>query len=287
GPLSEAAELARADGELLLEGHLRLHLAHGHGYDGDLSSAYAHLWRLAEIAEALDEPYVHVAVLTLEGLGALVEGDHGRALEQLRRGSERLEELGAPSDAARIARNLGLALRASGQIDEALQALDRAERLALRGRARGTLATIRTEIVDLQALKGEADPDVLLAALDAVVAVGNLRAIGVLRTRLGELERDPATVAVGVLELLDADRRWAAASLATLLGMLPTGHPLHERGPAAVRELAQGWGIPLDAAAEAVVAPYRQGTDALPDGWEPELRAELRRLAAPQSQGST
>ncbi|MGV3760017.1 MAG: hypothetical protein ACO1PW_10830, partial [Actinomycetota bacterium] len=284
--LTEAAEIARELGEPALEGHLRLHLAQGHGYDGDLAAALAHVARLDEIAADLGNPYVPLAVESLRGLAAMVEGDHAQARARLAHVAEALEALDAPSDAARIGRNLGVALRAAGQLDEALEALDRAERLALRARARGLLATIRTDIADVQAVRGRAEPDVLRSALDAVLAVGNLRGAGVLRTRLGQLQGDPATVAVGVLELLDADQMWAAVSLAGLLELLPADHPLHEHGPAAVRTLSEGWGIPLDVEAHAVLERYRESAPApLPDGWEGTLRAALRAVAQDTSGG--
>lgn len=278
--LTEAAEIARQLGALALEGHLRLHAAQGHAYDGDLPAAMAHAARLEEIAGSLGNPFVPLAVESVHAMAAMMEGDHVGSHARLRFVAEQLEALDAPGDAARISRNLGVALRASGHLDEALEALDRAERLAARARARGLLATIRTDIADVQAMRGRADPAVLLSALDSLLAVGNLRGVGILRTRLGQLEGDPATVAIGALELLDADQMWAAVALATLLELLPRDHPLHAHGPAAVRALSQGWGIPLDVASRGVLERYRTGdTPPPPTGWEQDLRAALRRVA--------
>lgn len=286
-PLTEAAEIARELDDLALETFLRLHLAHAHGYEGDRAAERAAVARLVEIAEALDNPFVPLAVESLHGLAAMVAGDHERAHDRLRFVAEQLEALDAPSDAARLGRNLAVSLRAAGHLDEALEALDRAERLALRAKARGLLATIRTDIADLQALRGRVDPEMMHSALEAVLVVGNLRAAGILRTRLGQLERDPAAVAAGTLDLLDADQRWAAVSLATLLALLPADHPLQAQGPGAVQVLGEGWGVPLDAAASALLEPYRDGPPApLPERWEDELRAALRRVVA-QGAGST
>src|SRR5690606_5104547 len=99
--------------------------------------------------------------------------------------AEQLEQLEAWSDAARIHRSASLAYRATGDIDTALDRLWLAEHFALEGRARGTLATVRTDLADLQTQLGVAGaPDALEAALSAVLAVGNVRAAGLIRTRL-------------------------------------------------------------------------------------------------------
>src|SRR5690606_1246071 len=110
---------------------------------------------------------------------------------------------------------------AVGEVHAALDRLRVAEHLALEARARGTLATIRTDIADLQTQLGvDGAADALDAALAAVLAVGNVRAAGLIRTRLGSVHGDPATTALGTLDLLHSDRKWAAASLATLLSQL-------------------------------------------------------------------
>lgn len=277
--LDEAARIAADAGDLALEGHLQLHLANARGYDGDLPRARKHFDRLREIVAELDSPYVRAGTDGLGALSRLVLGDPAGARDGLEAAAERLEQLGALSDAARTRRNLALACRAAGDVEAALAALEHAERLALRAKARGTLATIRTDLADLQVQQGQTGSEVLRSALDAVLAVGNTRAAGLLRTRLGVAEDDPATVALGVLDLWDTDQRWAAPSLATLLGMLPADHELHEHGPAAVAELLQGWGTPLDAREAAIAEPFADAPAPATGDWEELVRSALTHLA--------
>src|SRR5699024_1037818 len=105
--------------------------------------------------------------------------------------ADRLDALAAPSDAARTLRVAGLAWRTAGRPDAALADLEAAEARARHSGARGTLATIRAEIVELRRERGDLDPQKLRDARTSVLAVGNLRAAGLLGRLIGNAERDP------------------------------------------------------------------------------------------------
>ena len=128
--LEVAAETARVGGDALLEGHLRLQLANAHGYAGNTSKAVQAGARLRELAHVVDSEYVDLGVKSLDGAGQLMAGDYEGSRCTLDRAAERLEVLGALSDAARIHRMSSLASRASGELDVAIGSLRHAERLA-------------------------------------------------------------------------------------------------------------------------------------------------------------
>jgi tetratricopeptide (TPR) repeat protein len=277
--LEDAVLFAAAAGQPELEAYLHHQLANAHGYGGDLAQAGRHLRRVAELAAELDSAYVTAGARALQGMGRLLGGDAAGARATLVAVAEDLERLGALSDAARVRRNLAVACRADGDLPAAVDALQHAERLAAAAGARGTLATIRTDLADLQVQQGTAGRDVLESALEAVLAVGNTRAAGLLRTRLGALTQEPATVALGVLDLIGTDQAWAGAALATLLELVPAHHRLHDHGPAVVDTLRAGWGTPLDATAAALVAPHQGRAAEAPDDWELQIVEALTDFA--------
>lgn len=274
--MAVALRVAVDAGDDMLEGQLRYRLAIGSGYGGDLAAALEHLDQLHQL-EVMEAPYPQLMVSHLEGLASMVTGDAARAAEQLRATAERCEALGAPADAARCWRVYAHALRTLGDLDGARQALETAETRALEGRSRGTLATIRTDLVDFRMRAGDVDRSLLLDALAAVVTVGNLRAAGLLRLHLGAISGDPGPIAEGALDLLESDRIWAAYAVARLVERLPRRHPLRSRAPGLVARLRAQWGSPLgveeaalvDALADPAAAP--QG-----EAWEDELRDALR-----------
>lgn len=276
-----AAEVARQAGVAELEAHLRLRLALGAGYGRDLAAAGEHLARMRELVEALDSDYGRVMTAHAEALAPLVLGDPARAARDLEGVAARAEALGAPADAARCWRLHAHARRALGDLDGALSALDRAEALALAGRSRGTLATIRTDAADLRVQRGDADRQVLLDALEAVLAVGNLRSAGLLRIQLGVLDGDLAHLAEATLDLLESDRAWASVAVAHLADLLPRSHPLSRLAPAAASALRQDWGSPLGAhEATLVQRVAERAAGAAPEGWEDELRQHAQGVLA-------
>jgi hypothetical protein len=281
--LLESVEVAREAGDLPLEGHLRLHLANALGYDGKLEAAFEQVRRLDELARISGSEYVQIGADSLKGMGQLLTGDAAGARRRLADLALRLEGFGALGDAARLHRSTSLACRTDGDPAAALAELERAEGLALEAHARGTLATVRTDLADLRVQTGDAGAvEALDSALDAVLAVGNLRAAGIIRSRLGQLHQDPATIALGALDLWHTDRRWAAASLATLVAALPGSHPLHRLAAAAIAGLAEDWGTPLDARGAEAVAPHLAAASkagAPPEGWQDEVHGHLRTLA--------
>jgi hypothetical protein len=278
--LHRSAETAVEADEPLLEAHLRLQLANAHGYAGEMREAVEQAKRLRALARRLASDYVDLGVQSLDGVGRLVSGDHEGSRRVLDATAEQLEVIGALSDAARMRRMSSLASRAGGDLGAALRSLHDAERLATAGLARGTLATVRSDLADLQVHVGApAAGAALEAALDAALAVGNLRAAGLLRTRLGTFHADAATVARGTLDLWFADRRWAAASLVQLTGLVEPGHELRRAAAWAVPAMAGEWGTPLDAEATGLVAAYLAGEATPPDEWEPALYALLEHLA--------
>ena len=153
--LEDAAETARDAGDALLEGHLRFQLANAHGYAGHTSEAVQAAARLRELARVIDSEYVDLGVQSLDGAGRLMAGDHEGSRRTLDRTAERLEVLGALSDAARIHRLSSLASRAAGDLDAAIESLRDAERLASAAMARGTLATVRSDLADVRLQVGD------------------------------------------------------------------------------------------------------------------------------------
>lgn len=272
-----AADVTRTAGLPVLEAHLRLRLALGAGYRRDMAAAGTHLARLRELVERLDSDYGRLMASHAEALAPLVLGDPARAATELQAVAERAEALGAPADAARSWRLLALARRALGDVAGALGALDRAEGLALEGRSRGTLATIRTDVADLRVQHGDVDRQVLLDALDTVLTVGNLRAAGLLRLQLGAVDADPVQLAEAALDLWESDRAWAAVAVARLVELLPRSHPLVRLAPAAVAALRRDWGSPLGAReAELVERTAGRADDPPPASWAEDLHQHLR-----------
>jgi hypothetical protein len=281
--LAASVEVAQEAGDLPLEGHLRLHLANALGYDGRLEDAFEQVRRLDELAGISGSEYVQIGADSLKGMGQLLTGDAGGARRRLGDLALRLEGFGALGDAARLHRSASLACRTDGDPAAALAELERAEGLALEAHARGTLATVRTDLADLRVQTGDAGAvDALTTALDAVLAVGNLRAAGIIRTRLGRLHHDVGTIARGALDLWHADRRWAAVALATLAGEVGPSHPIQALAPTAVAGLAEDWGAPLDAHEAEAVAKYLADAGGVPapaDDWHDEVEAHLEALA--------
>jgi hypothetical protein len=198
--LVDAVEVATGE-DPVLEARLRFHLANAYGYGGQQDEAMAQARRLRELARILDREYVDLGVASLAAVGLLVTGDHAgsrRGLEQVTAG---LERLGALSDAARLHRMSSLASRGMGDLPAAHASLLEAERLASASCARGTLATVRGDLAEVLMETGDpAAAEALEGALDASLAVGNLRAAGITRARLGRLRNDAACVAQGVLD---------------------------------------------------------------------------------------
>ena len=86
---------------------------------------------------------------------------------------------------------------------------------------------MRSDLAEVQLQVGDpAAGAALEAALDASLAVGNLRAAGLVRVRLGVLHGDAPTIARGTLDLWFADRRRAAAALVQLAARLDGDHEL-------------------------------------------------------------
>ena len=246
---------------------------------GTRSEAVQAAARLRELAHVVDSEYVDLGVQSLDGAGRLMAGDYEGSRRTLDRAAERLEVLGALSDAARIHRLSSLASRAAGELDAAIGSLRDAERLASAAMARGTLATVKSDLAEVQLHVGDPEAGAALeAALAASLAVGNLRAAGLVRVRLGVLHGDTPTIALGTLDLWFADRRRAAAALVQLAARLDADHELRAALEWAVPAMAAGWGTPLDGEDQALVAPYLEITEAAPGrvggtaGWSPARR---------------
>lgn len=93
---------------------------------GDVQAARAAADELAEIAAALDAPFLHAVAAHATGAVLLAEGDARAALASLRRAGTSLQELEAPYEAARVRVLIGLACRALGDEDTAAMELDTA-----------------------------------------------------------------------------------------------------------------------------------------------------------------
>jgi non-specific serine/threonine protein kinase len=277
-----AAEHAAGE-DALLEAHLRLSLANAFGYAGQMADAIEQARRMRALARQLDTEYVDLGVTSLDAAGRFVMGDHPGAREMFDAMTPRLEALGALSDAARIHRMSSLASRGLGELSAALESLRAAERLAAASLSRGTLATIRGDLADVQLQVGDpAADDALRAAVDAALAVGNLRAAGIASARLGVLDGDTVALARGALDLWYADRRRAAMAFVRLTDLLGTEHELSRALPWAVPAMAAGWGTPLDDEARAVVGPYLgDAPPPPPSDWESVVPALLGELTKP------
>lgn len=274
--LGVAADIARDHDAGPLEAHLVFRLAVGAGYGGDLATARDGLERLRTIAEAHDNDYARALADQVGALDRLVSGRPDEAAVALEGVADRLDALAAPSDAARTLRVAGLAWRTAGRPDAALADLEAAEARARHSGARGTLATIRAEIVELRRERGDLDPQKLRDARTSVLAVGNLRAAGLLGRLIGNAERDPVMLAGATLELLQSDRIWASVALADLTGLLAVNHPLVREAPRLVAGLRRQWGSPLgvdEAARVDAFGPVSPGDG--PD-WSEMVEGDLR-----------
>lgn len=276
-----AAAVAHQAGDHALEAHLLLHLTNASGYAGHIDEAAEHAVRMARAAQRSGSDYLQVGVKSLQGMLDLVRGEPAAARDLLVHGADRMATLGATSDAARLRRLASIACRHGGDPEAALEQLELGARLAAEAHARGTLATIRTDIADLRVRLGlPGATGALVDALAAVLAVGNLRAAGLIRTRLGEGDRDPATIAQGVLDLWHSDRRWAGVSLVTLLEVLGEHHPLRRLGSSVAAALVQQWGAPLDAEERDRVGGHVDGVEPADSDALDELYEHLVTLAA-------
>ncbi len=247
--LTHAIDIAAREDASALEAHLVFRHVLGIGYGGDLARARRGLERLRVLGGLLESDLVAAMADHVEALGMLVTGEHERAADALRRVADRLVAQGAGSDAARSLRVAGLAGRAAGLDDATLADLRAAEALAVEAGAAGTLATIRGDIVEVHRARGRLERHVVVEALDSVLAVGNLRAAGLLGMQLGAIDLDVAVVANAALDLLAADRVWASLAIAELVDLLPARHPLTRAAPRFLAELRSQWGSPLDPAA--------------------------------------
>ena len=275
--MAVAAEIA-SDADRALEAHLQFLLTLGAGYGGDVARSGVHLARLRELVEVLDSDYGRVMVAQIDALSLLVAGDAAAAGRALGAVGQRAESIGAIADAARMHRLGGLARRTAGDSTGALRCLQTAESLALEAGSVGTIATIRTDIVDLRHQEGDLDRDTIAEALDAVLGIGNLRAAGLLRLRLGVLDDEPSVIAAAALDLLESDRVWSAVALAELVTRLPRAHRLRRVAPAAALQLRQQWGSPLGAVEAASVERLGARASARPTPWTPDLEQDLRCL---------
>lgn len=280
----QAAEVVRGVVPAM-EAQLQFLLTLGAGYRGDGAGADRHLRRFRELAEELDSDYGRMMAAQVDALGRFAAGDAGAAASLLASTADRALAIGAVADAARIRRLGAMARRTAGDPEGALVELRRAEDLASEAGSVGSLATIRTDIVDLGHRRGDLDRATVVRALDAVVGVGNLRSAGMIRLRLGTLDDDPATIATAALDLLESDRAWASVAIAELLERLPRVSPLRRIGPTAVRLLGEDGGSPLGDEERAIIArvtadtpmPEGPAADVLDDH---DLRSELRTIAA-------
>lgn len=216
-----AAAIAAQAPDPLLESHLQVLLAVGSGYGGDAPSAGHHIRRLRHLVEELDSDDGRAILTQIDALARLLAGDAPGAAALLDTAATATLALGAIADTARIHRLRAMAHRTAGDPTEAIRSLQRAEALALEARAHGSLATIRTDLVDLRHRSGDLDRRIVADALETVLGVGNLRAAGLLRIRLGIIDRDVSMIADAALDLLETDRVWASVALAELHDRLP------------------------------------------------------------------
>jgi DNA-binding NarL/FixJ family response regulator len=93
---------------------------------GDTVAARAGADQLAQIAGALDAPFLHAISQQTTGSVLRAEGDPRSALSMLRRAWKAWRELEAPHDAARVRVLIGLACRDVGDTDTAKMELDAA-----------------------------------------------------------------------------------------------------------------------------------------------------------------
>lgn len=278
--LRTAIDVAVRAGDRAREAHLQLHAAGACAYAGAVQEARAHAQRLRELAAGLGTEYLAAEA---EGVGAglaVLAGEFVAAAAAAERVGRRLTAVGALSAAARQHRMASVAHRALDDLPGAVAALETAEHLAVAAHARGTLSVIRSDLADVRLQQGSPAAEVSVAgALETALAVGNVRAAGIMRTRLGVLHHHPATVAQACLELWPIDGKWAGAALARLLALLPPGHPLHECGPTAIVQLARRWGSVLDAREAAVVRPYLDGAArTAPAHWQDRVVDLLREV---------
>lgn len=281
--LACAARIAAECDDGPLEAHLVFRIAVAAGYRGDLDGTAAAVERLRVIAQGLDNDYARALADQIEALARLASGAHVEAADRLIDVARHLITLDAPADAARSLRFAGLAYANAGSLQAALAQLLEADGLARASGARGTLATIRSEIVEIRHRAGALNRAEIIDARDTVIAVGNLRAGGLLARRLGLIERDPAALAEATLDLLEADRVWAALTLTELVDLLPARHALRRRAPIWVAALRTQWGGPLGAAesgqVERLVGSQPAGRVDWSDQDESELREMLRRIS--------
>lgn len=275
--LAAAARIAAEHDADALEAHLRFRLSIGAGYGGDLAEGHRQVERLRVVAARVATEYIGTFEGFVEALGQLAAGSAGDAAHTALAVAERLDAVGALSDTARTLRVAGLAWRIAGADDEAATALKRAEALALESRALGTLATIRGDLIDLRHAQGRLDRRMITEARDTVLAVGNLRASGLLGVQLGVLDDDPVVLAHAALDLLAADRVSAALAIAELVARLPSGHPLARSGPRFASGLRRQWGSPLGASEALVVDALCEGHSAS-EPWSDEIEGELHVL---------
>lgn len=275
--LRVAASIASRGDEPLLEAHLVFRLALGAGYGGDIPTAQGHLDRLFELASVTDNAYLESMAEHIVALGELVGGAPAAAASGLHGVAERLTMMGAVSDAARCQRIAGLAWVGAGMLDEALGGLNAARALALRAGARGTEATIRSDLVEVHRRQGDLDRRIVTEARESVLAVGNLRAAGLLGIQLAKLDADPATLAHAALDLLASDRVWSAVAIAELVPMLPRRHPLRRAAPRLVAGLRTQWGSPLGPEEARIVDAIAH--DAVGEvTWSDDMDAEVHSL---------
>ncbi|MGV0789004.1 LuxR C-terminal-related transcriptional regulator [Mycolicibacterium sp. XJ2] len=93
---------------------------------GDVPAARASADELAEIAEAIDAPFLHAIEAHADGSTLLAEGDAPAALAALRRASAGWRDLAMPYEAARTRVQTGLACRELSDFDAAALEFDAA-----------------------------------------------------------------------------------------------------------------------------------------------------------------
>jgi hypothetical protein len=279
--LRTAIATTEAEGDQALEAHLRVHAAGACGYGGAVGEAQEHSRRLTALARAIDTDLVLAAAESIEAGLALAAGDYAGAAATYERLARCLTGIGALSDAARMHRLTSVARRPLGDLAGAAAALETGEHLAVAAHSRGTLSVIRSDLADVRLQQGSSDAERAVAvALETSLSVGNLRAVGTMRTRLGVLHEDPATVARASLELWPIDSKRAGAAIAHLLKMLRADHPLQATGPTAIVQLEGRWGSILDPHETQIVRPYLEGTPrSAPPGWEERTLDQLRTVA--------
>ena len=133
--LSEAPE--RVSRGTLLGAYVEIALA-----GNNLQAARSAADELSEIAADFDAPLLEAVSDHAVGAVLLAEGDPAAALEALRRGWTRFQEVDAPYDAARVRVQIGLAYRALGDDDTAGMELDAARSVFERLEAAPDLARV-------------------------------------------------------------------------------------------------------------------------------------------------